>query len=35
MDDTLSLILAEIRELRSDYNDHARETGERLAAVET
>lgn len=33
-DDTLHLILAEVRELRSDYNTHARETGERLASLE-
>jgi hypothetical protein len=32
---TLDLILAELRELRSDYNDHARETGERMSALET
>jgi len=34
-DNTLELILSELRELRSDYNANARETGERLAAVET
>jgi hypothetical protein len=35
MQDTSDLILAELRELRSDYNTHARETGERLASLET
>lgn len=35
MQDTLSLILAEVRELRADYNTNARETGERLASLET
>ena len=35
MQDTLSLILAEVRELRADYNANARETGERLASLET
>jgi hypothetical protein len=35
MQDTLSLILAELRELRSDYNANARETGERLSSLET
>jgi hypothetical protein len=28
------LILSELRELRSDYNDTARETGERLSSLE-
>ena len=32
--DTQELILAELRELRADYNEHARDTGERLAALE-
>lgn len=35
MQDTSDLILAELRALRSDYNTHARETGERLASLET
>lgn len=35
MQDTQELILAELRELRADYNVHARETGERLAKLET
>jgi len=34
MQDTLSLILSEVQSLRSDYNTNARETGERLAALE-
>ena len=34
MQDNSELILAELRELRADYNTHARETGERLAALE-
>jgi len=33
--DTLNLILSEVRELRADYNTNARETGERLASLET
>jgi hypothetical protein len=35
MDTTQDLILAELRELRADYNAHARETGERLSALES
>jgi hypothetical protein len=35
MDSTQDLILAELRELRGEYNTHSRETGERLATVET
>lgn len=35
MQDTQELILAELRELRTDYNTHARETGERLASLES
>lgn len=32
--DVSELILKEVRELRADYNTHARETGERLTALE-
>lgn len=32
--DTNEIILQELRELRSDYNEHARDTGERLASLE-
>lgn len=32
--DTQDLILAELRELRNDYNENARKTGERLAKLE-
>jgi hypothetical protein len=35
MQDTLSLILAEVQSLRADYNANARETGERLSSLET
>jgi hypothetical protein len=35
MQDTLSLILAEVQSLRADYNTNARETGERLSSLET
>ena len=35
MQDTLSLILSEVQSLRADYNANARETGERLASLET
>lgn len=35
MDSTPNIILEELRALRADYNDHARETGERLSALET
>jgi hypothetical protein len=35
MQDTLSLILSEVQSLRADYNTNARETGERLASLET
>jgi hypothetical protein len=34
MPDTNEIILTELRELRSDYNTHARETGERLSRLE-
>ena len=33
--DTADIILAELRELRSDYNEHAKATGERLSKLET
>ena len=32
--ETSDIILEELRALRSDYNTHARETGERLAKLE-
>lgn len=32
--DTQNFILDEIREFRTDYNKHARETGERLSSLE-
>lgn len=35
MQDMLTLILAEVQSLRADYNVNARETGERLASLET
>lgn len=31
---TTDIILEELRALRNDYNDHARDTGERLAKLE-
>lgn len=31
----LDIVLVEIRSLRSDFQEHARATGERLAALET
>jgi hypothetical protein len=34
-DTTAELILSEVQSLRTDYNAHARETGERLASLET
>jgi len=34
MPTTLDLILEEVRSLRTDYNAHARDTGERLSALE-
>lgn len=33
--DTSALILSELRDLRSAFNDNARDTGERLARLET
>jgi hypothetical protein len=33
--DNSELILAELQSLRADYNEHARDTGERLASLET
>jgi hypothetical protein len=33
--DNSDLILSELRELRADFNHNARETGERLASLET
>jgi hypothetical protein len=35
MPDTQSLILAELQSLRADFNTYARETGERVSALET
>lgn len=35
MDDTQDLILTEMRLLRSDFNDFARDTGERVSSLET
>ncbi len=35
MDSTQELILTELRELRSDYNAHARETGARMSTLES
>jgi hypothetical protein len=35
MPDTTSLILNEMQLLRRDFNDFARDTGERVAALET
>lgn len=35
MEDTQSLILSELRSLREDFNSYARETGERIATLET
>lgn len=35
MQDTNELILIELRELRADHNNHARETGERLSRLES
>lgn len=35
MTQTVDLILNEVRELRGDYNKHARDTGERLASLES
>lgn len=32
--ETAKIILQELRELRADYNDHAREAGERLSKLE-
>lgn len=32
---TTDIILEELRALRTDYNAHARDTGERLAALES
>jgi len=34
MSDISELVLVELRELRTDHNTHAREVGERLAALE-
>lgn len=34
MADVSEIILQELRELRADYNNHARDTGERLAKLE-
>ena len=34
-DERLDIILQELRDLRTDYNDHARETGERLSTLES
>lgn len=34
-DDVQRLILTELQALRADYNIHARETGERLSALES
>lgn len=34
-DSTQSLILDELRALRSDFNTYARDTGERVSALET
>ena len=33
--DNSELILTELQSLRADYNEHARDTGERLASLET
>lgn len=35
MHDNSDLILAELRDLRRDFNENARATGERLASLET
>jgi hypothetical protein len=35
MEDTQTLILSELRSLREDFNLYARETGERIATLET
>lgn len=35
MENLQALILSEVRDLRSDYNAHARDTGERLSRLET
>jgi hypothetical protein len=35
MEDTQALILSELRSLREDFNSYARESGERIATLET
>lgn len=35
MDDLQSIILAEVRSLREDFHAYARESGERISALET